>query len=318
MAFGGCDHSSTSGLSSDDSGDEESCWTWQTFLEPLNNQNVQDSNVMKWNPQPPLGSRVGEFIERLQEQHLIKTIEKEEKVIEAKENLEGLSNRSFEELKRHWNAYERALKIKSHLESAGSYWTIQMLARYIKRRDIEFIKPQQRRKDNITEEIDDKYNLSMKAIGGQPRSEYDTRILLDAILQTICVYKKLTIRTEQTIKCNSLPTNKYDYIMYYNNQPTGVVEAKRPGCLIDKSVAQLLVQLLLLSAQDPVLFYFGVLSDGNQFVFAGVREEKVLFFQTNQNKLEIATIRSFQGLGSIVGTMLWLIHDAVTERKIFL
>ena len=69
--------------------------------------------------------------------------------------------------------------------------------------------------------------------------------------------------------------------MYYNKQPIGVVQAKRPGCLIDKSVAQLLVQLLLLSAQDPVLFYFGVLSDGNQFVFAGVREEKVLFFQTN-------------------------------------
>ena len=85
-----------------------------------------------------------------------------------------------------------------------------MLARYIRRRDIEFIKPQQRRKDNLTEEIDDKYNLSMKAIGGQPSSEYDTRILLDAILQTICVYKKLTIRTEQTIKCNSLPTNRYD------------------------------------------------------------------------------------------------------------
>ena len=139
MAFGGCDHSSTSGLSSDDSGDEESCWTWQTFLEPLNNQNVQDSNDIKWNPQPLLGSRVGEFIERLQEQHSIKTIEKEKKVIEAKENLKGLSNCSFEELKRHWNAYERALKIKSHLESAGSYWTIQMLARYIRRRDIEFI-----------------------------------------------------------------------------------------------------------------------------------------------------------------------------------
>lgn len=99
--------------------------------------------------------------------------------------------------------------------------------------------------------------------------------------------------------------------MYYNNQPIGVVEAKRPGCLIDKSVAQLIVQLLLLSAMNPRLGYFGVLSDGLMFIFAGVTENKVIFFQEDQNCLEFKSVKD---LKAIIGTLLWHIERAIWQR----
>lgn len=69
--------------------------------------------------------------------------------------------------------------------------------------------------------------------------------------------------------------------MYYNGQPIGVVEAKRQRCFKDQSVAQLLVQLLLLAAEDSDLFYFGVLSDAYRFIFAGVsKKTKFCSFKT--------------------------------------
>ena len=128
----------------------------------------------------------------------------------------------------------------------------------------------------------------MKAIGGQLRTECDTRMVLDAILHPLCVYiKDLTIRTEQTLTCDSLPTNRPDYIMYYDDEPIGVVEAKRAGCLIDKSVVQLILQLLSVSAENPNLPYFGLLSDGHSFIWLAVSGNKVRFFRENQPQLKM-------------------------------
>ena len=298
--------------------DDSENW-WKTFLEPLNEQAQQDSNVIHLGLQGPshVGSSLIDVLTgRLQNQHLLKTAEKEEAVAKAKKDIESLFQFKFSleyHLEPYWKAYEKALKMKSDLESTGSAWTIQMLARYIKREDIEFIQPEQslRLEPDIIKKIVEKFNLLMEAIGGQIRSECDTRMVLDAILQPVCFYKGSAIRTEQTIKCHSLPTNRYDYIMYYNNQPIGVVEAKRPGCLIDKSVAQLIVQLLLLSAMNPRLGYFGVLSDGFMFIFAGVTENKVIFFQEDQNCLEFKSVKN---LKAIIGTLLWHIERAIWQR----
>ena len=64
---------------------------------------------------------------------------------------------------------------------------------------------------------------------------------------------------------------------------------------------QLIVKLLLLSSENPKWFYFGVLSDAHQFIFAGVSKQKVLFFQTKENQLEITTVKSDDDVRSIVG-----------------
>ena len=86
------------------------------------------------------------FTGRLQNQHLLKTAEKEEAVAKAKKDIEPLFEFKFSleyHLEPYWKAYEKALKMKSDFESTGSTWTIQMLARYIKREDIEFVQPEQ-------------------------------------------------------------------------------------------------------------------------------------------------------------------------------
>jgi len=132
------------------------------------------------------------------------------------------------------------------------------------------------------------------------------------------VYKGLALRTEQTVKSSpdtefKLPTNKYDYIMYHSNIPVGAFEAKRQGCLTANSVAQILVQLLLLSSETPEFFYFGVLSDADKFIFVGVSTQKVWFFQTDDSKLEIPTFQSDHM--SIIEKISRLIDLALLSRK---
>lgn len=131
-----------------------------------------------------------------------------------------------------------------------------MLERYIQRQDIDFVQLESRfdLTDEALEKICERVDLAMKAAFGKNRNvenlaqlhllskstESDTRMILDAILQPLCVYKRLTVRPEQTVKSVKLPNNRYDYILYYQNQPIGVVEAKRRGYLKDQSVAQLI------------------------------------------------------------------------------
>ncbi len=145
-------------------------------------------------------------------------------------------------------------------------------------------------------------------------TEPDTKMILDAIWQPLCVSKGLTVRSGQTIRCSDLPTNKYDFIMYYNDQPIGVVEAKRRGSLNDQSVPHLLLQLLLLSGEEPNWFYFGFLSDAYQYIFAGVTREKVVFFQTNDKLLEITAVKSHKDMKSLVGKISWLIDLVIQTR----
>ena len=146
-----------------------------------------------------------------------------------------------------WNDYLKATKkTKSDLDSSGSTWTIKMLARYVRQEDVDFILPPKEEEmiflysqyRELLVKIKEKVDILEEAIDGFV-TECDTRVLLDAILLTICAHRDdLVIRTEECMKFSSLPTNIPDYIVYYRHQPIGVVEAKRPGCLIQSSVAQ--------------------------------------------------------------------------------
>ena len=209
-----------------------------------------------------------------------------------------------------------------------------MLKCYIKHKDTAIVLPMSRcdltgkTLDKICKRVD----LAIKAICGpdetvanldelhcQPNStEFNTRMILDAFLQPLCVDKGLTLRSEKTITSTDLPSCRFDYIVYWEvDRPIGVIEAKRQGCLKDNPVAQLIVKLLLLSSENPEWFYFGVLSDAHQVIFAGVSEQKVLFFQTKENQLEITTVKSDDDVRSIVGTTSWLIDLARKSRLAF-
>ena len=112
-----------------------------------------------------------------------------------------------------WNDYVKATKkTKSHLESSGSIWTIKMLARYVKQEDVGFIPPPKEeeisnilsRHIELLDKIKEKLNIVVAAIDGL-RTEFDTRMLLDATLHTICAHHEdFFIRTEQSMKFVSL------------------------------------------------------------------------------------------------------------------
>ena len=191
-----------------------------------------------------------------------------------------------------WNDYVKATKkTKSDLDSSGSTWTIKMLARYVKQEDVDFIlNPKEEemiilysKYSKLLVKIKEKIDILKAAIDGFV-TECETRMLLDAILLTICAHhENLLIRTEQCMKFSSLP----------RHQPIGVVEAKRPGCLIQSSVAQLIQQLLCLSAGGQYYLYFGLLFDGFKYVFAAVSQEKILFFQEKDFQLHIYDTQFF-------------------------
>lgn len=310
-------------------------WSWKTFLNPLNSGLLPQVSTRTANCVSG-GSLVGRFRESLATDYNKKSTEKNKAVTSAREALKKLLRKpDFGELERQWKQYENALKMKSDRENTGSAWKIKMLERYIHRQDIEFVP--ESRLDSTDEEalkipyekVMERVDFAMKAICGGNQSvenlqalhiqgvtESDTTKILDAILQPLCVVKELTLRSEQTIKSAVLPASRYDYIIYNNvDEPIGVIEAKRRGGLKDQSVAQLLVELLLLSSEKPNCSYFGILSDAYQFIFAGVSMEKILFFQTNEKELEITTIKSDLDVRNIVDKISWLINFACRSRK---
>lgn len=210
-------------------------------------------------------------------------------------------------------------KTKSDLECSGLTWTIKMLARYVKQEDVDFMPPFREEEINnllsrhkeLLAKIKEKLDMVVAAMNGF-RTECDTRMLLDAILLTICAHREdlSVIRTEQSMKFISLPNNIPDYIVYCSDRPIGVVEAKRPGCLIQSSVAQLIQQLLCVSAEDPYFLYFGLLFDGVTSVFAAVSQQKILFFQEKDCQLRFYNTQPFADLGYRVAVqLLWFLEQ---------
>ena len=302
-------------------------WSWETFLEPLNRSRKHESNVLDVQPAYSPGSLVEKLVNRLNEQHKEKVQERNQAVADARESIESLfpgqllRSDTFERLKRSFQDYEKASKIKSDVQSSGSAWTVKMLERYIFRGDIEFVQllPCAREYEAVINGIVKKVSyILFDPVHRDLRTECDTRMVLDAHLLPLCAHKGFTLLTEQTIKCKDakLPTNRFDYIIINcEGHPIGAVEAKRRGTLEGKSMAQLIVQLLVLSAEDPRLFYLGILSDGCQFIFVGLCKKKVCFFQTNQSEIEIATIKCEQDVENITKTILNFVDFTIQANE---
>ncbi len=181
---------------------------------------------------------------------------------------------------------EKDNKKSVHCNSSGSAWTISTLKDYIQRENIAiaFKLPEptvalalQSPRPGVT--------LSIRAICGNDyveerlenplysfnnlgnTTESDTRMILDAILQPLCLRKGLKIRTEETLKCQSprllgngrnlLPTNKYDYILYDNNNDSW-------GDL--NAIVQKLSWIIDQAIQSRVLKREEESSEGRQFI----------------------------------------------------
>ena len=299
---------------------EDEQWSWKTFLDSLPetvNSTVSGVIKNKLCPVNTEGSLVAKVIEKLEKSSIETEEEKIEAVQRAREQLEDVFEFcwvDFDQLTKLWKEYEKAKNIKSDRDHSGSTWTVDMLARYVKWEDVEF-RPRGPNIDalfnqELFQKIFESIIMAMAGWGDQFTTEIDIRMVIDAILRTLCnhKYRNLKFKTERTLKCDSLPTSKPDYILYYDNVPIGVIEAKRPGSLIQKSVAQLILQLLSISAEDPNWTYFGLLHDSWSSVFIAVSKNKVLFFQEQSQRLEL--IRDSK---DFVLALLWHIEDAIEK-----
>ena len=253
---------------------------------------------------------------------------------ESLERRDQLLPSIFNNFKDKWKDYDKAMrKGKSVQKRSGSTWTIKMLARYVSKKDVDF-KPSpysnveemeelSRHNSELMDEIDKKIHLATFVCDYKLRTECDIRMVLDVILKNVCAFKShLRIRTEVTIKCDSLPTSKADYMVSYKSIPLVVVEAKRPGSLTKKSVSQLLLQLISLPALEPPQLYFGLLFDGHMAIFVGVSNDRVFFFQDSKDRLEYLICdgkpeaSDFQPfIRSTVLTLLWHMKNAILQRS---
>lgn len=312
---------STSSVSRQPCVSEDEQWSWKTFLDSLpETVNSTVSGVIKnklcsMNTERSLLAKV---IEKLEKRSIETEEEKTEAVQRAREQLEDVFKFcwvDFDQLTKLWKEYEKAKDIKSDRDHSGSTWTVDMLARYVKWEDVEF-RPRGPNIDalfnqELFQKISESIIMAKAGWGDQFTTEIDIRMVIDAILQTLCTYKyrNLKFKTERTPKCDSLPTSRPDYILYYDNVPVGVIEAKRPGSLIQKSVAQLILQLLSISAEDTNWTYFGLLFDSWSSVFIAVSKKKVLFFQEQSQRLEL-----IQDSKDFFLALLWHIKDAIENR----
>ena len=318
----------------DNQADDSSEHWWNKFLEDLRfgkcEGNILDVSGVMTREGVSLAEKVGK---KLKDQHettmLINNRIKKDKATttSAKECVLGLPQN------------DKAMrKAKSDLKHSGSTWTIKMLARYVTKEDVDF-KPSPRSHHYDKEmkdlssrhsklmkeilEIDEKIHLAKFSFYSKLiRTECDIRMVLDAILLNVCTFKTdLRIQTEVTIKSDSLPTNKADYVVSYKNSPLAIVEAKRPGSLTKTSVAQLVLQLLSLSAIEPLHLYFGLLFDGHMAIFVGMSKDKVLFFQHRKDRLEYLFCGSHGDrekklfIQDTVVTLLWHMKNAILHRS---
>lgn len=323
-------------------------WSWETFLEPLsfNGRTCGSSrNVKPFYEYDETPSLVKRFANELKMQDDQKTEERKKDIDSAEQTLMSMwkcrkcGEYSFvlKDLKINWEHYQRALNSKSDRDISGSVWTIKMLQKYVGYEDIVFLQlPSLRdfsflRLAELNDIVAGNVAQSLSALCGKresgidenltlfhdshDRTEADSRIILDAILQPLCTAYELTLRCEQSINCSFLPNNRIDYIMYYGNQPIGVVEAKRQDNVRHQSVAQLIVQLLLLASEDPTFFRFGILSDANLFIFAGVSKQRVVFFQESVHTIQLRKLESTEHLRLRTEEIASLIDLALISRK---
>lgn len=136
----------------------------------------------------------------------------------------------------------------------------------------------------------DGYNLEMKGFNSDLKSitaiEYGCRLILDAFLFPICSALELNIEVEKTMKCFNLPNCIFDYCISNDDRIFGCVEAKSINGFSSKSVAQALMELMILQAhlihidtRYSKCSLFAILTDGHRFIYIQLIESVFQFGQ---------------------------------------
>ena len=129
--------------------------------------------------------------------------------------------------------------------------------------------------------------------------ETGSRLLVDALLFPLCSALGLQLEVEKSIDCNFLPNCRFDYCIRKGEHIIGCIEAKSVKGLSSSSVAQAVIQLMILQttlmhterstvdiSEIPV---FAIVTDGHRFIYMQLKGSS-LGFEHNGDKLRIREV----------------------------
>jgi hypothetical protein len=149
------------------------------------------------------------------------------------------------------------------------------------------------------------------------RTEIGTRIMLDVLLVPLCSALDLQLEVEKTINCDFLPSCRFDYCIRKGEHIIGCIEAKSVTRLINKSIAQAVIQLiilqtLLLQPQTPKVDIsefpvFAIVTDGHRFIYMQLKGSS-LGFEHDEGKLKIREVEKESDFKDIVRHIMLLVE----------
>ena len=176
------------------------------------------------------------------------------------------------------------------------------------------------RKSNFDSEL----LMQLKSITS---TETGSRLVLDALLVPLCSELDLQFEVDKNINCNFLPNCRFDYCIRKGEHIIGCIEAKSVKSLSDSSVAQAVLQLMILqttlmATETPKVDIsdfpvFAIVTDGHRFIYMQLKGSS-LGFEHDGGKLRIREVRQESDFKDILRHISFLVEGDQSEDDVIL
>ena len=158
-------------------------------------------------------------------------------------------------------------------------------------------------------------------------TETGSRLVLDALLVPLCSALDLQFEVDKNINCNFLPNCRFDYCIRKGEHIIGCIEAKSVKSLSDSSVAQAVLQLMILqttliATETPKVDItdfplYAIVTDGHRFIYMQLRGSS-LGFEHDGGKLRIREVRQESDFKDILRHISFLVEGDQIEDDVIL
>ena len=172
--------------------------------------------------------------------------------------------------------------------------------------------------------LDSELLMQLKSITS---TETGSRLVLDALLVPLCSELDLQFEVDKNINCNVLPNCRFDYCIRKGEHIIGCIEAKSVKSLSDSSVAQAVLQLMILqttlmATETPKVDIsdfpvFAIVTDGHRFIYMQLKGSS-LGFEHDGGKLRIREVRQESDFKDILRHISFLVEGDQSEDDVIL
>ena len=169
--------------------------------------------------------------------------------------------------------------------------------------------------------LDSELLMQLKSIAN---TETGSRLVLDALLIPLCLVHNLQFEVDKNINCNYLPNCRFDYCIRKDEHIVGCIEAKSVKSLSDKSVAQAVLQLMILQTTynaiatettlkmlAPAVPFFAIVTDGHRFIYIQLTGSSLGFEHDESGKVRIREVRQCGDFKDILEQITCLVFNHV-------